>query len=69
MSAKNKSVRKKKATESYPIDIVTTDGGDFGYEACGKCGKKVIDRPKRCPHCRARLEGTHVPPYPGGSDF
>ena len=69
MSAKKKIVRKKKSVEIYKIHIIVTDGGDFGYDSCGKCGKEVKNRPKRCPHCHARLEGTSIPPYPGGSDF
>jgi predicted amidophosphoribosyltransferase len=69
MSAKKKTVRKKRVVVTYPIHIVVTDGGDFGHNACGKCGNKVKNKPKCCPHCRARLEGTYVSPYPGGSDF
>lgn len=61
--------QKSKPTETYPIHIVVVDSGDFGYNACGKCGLEVNDWPDTCPHCRASLKGTYTPPYPGGSDF
>lgn len=75
MSKLKKSQKSKRADHKdamfkfYPIHLVVIDTGDFGYNACGRCGKEIKATLNVCPHCRAKLAGTYLPPYPGGSDF
>lgn len=52
-----------------PIEIVVTDGGDFGFTICGKCGTTLEESAQNCPHCGIKLEGVRISPPTGGSDF
>jgi hypothetical protein len=55
--------------ETAKIDITVTDGGDFGFCSCGKCGNIIEGSPARCPHCGVKLVGTYVTPSFGSSGY